>query len=106
MSYEFGRLNELADRASEVSESRGWTVPDWNDVNGVLAKLMLVCTEVSEAAEAVRNGDQTNYAEELADIVIRVFHMANSHGVNLEQEIVNKIEKNRERPMYHGGKRA
>lgn len=118
MSYGFGKLNDYVDDAAEISESKGWTVPGFDDPERLLGKLMLVDTEVAEAAEAVRKGDLANYREELADICIRVFHLAwqssrevgsEPHQIvrwSLEQEIVDKLNKNRKRPYRHGDKRA
>ena len=117
MSYGFGKLNDYVDEAHTVAEINGFTVPAFEETNKLLGKLMLVVTEVAEAAESVREGDLNNYREELADVCIRIFDLAarseSDHDEfgggpvkwNLEQEIVNKLQKNRERPHMHG-KRA
>lgn len=76
------------------------------DVPQILAWLMLVSTEVAEAAEAVRNGDEANFTEELADICIRVFDYAFALGINLQAAIEAKMTKNEARAFRHGGKRA
>ena len=111
MSYGFGKLNEYAERVHETAKSKGfWDAlgqvngeqVDASDVGVRLSKLMLVTTEVAEAAEAVRHGDQENFGEELADIVIRVMDLAEATGVNLEQAIVNKMAVNVGRPLMHG----
>lgn len=99
----FGTLNNYAKTCHEIAVSKGfWEGRDTEDVLSTLAELMLIVTEVAEAAEAVRHSDKANFAEELADICIRVFDTATAHSIDLEQEIVNKMVKNRDRPHMHG----
>lgn len=76
------------------------------DTRHLLSWLMLLVTEVAEAAEAVRKGDKSNYGEELADIAIRLMDTAVASGVNLEASILHKMELNRNRPHKHGCKLA
>jgi len=64
--------------------------------------LALIHSEVSEALEADREGDEENYAEEMADIVIRVMDHCESEGINLEGEIMKKDLENRKREHKHG----
>ena len=105
MSYGFGKLNDYAHECHEIARAHGfWDEREPGDVKSDLAALMLVTTEVAEAAEAVRVLDRPNLEEELADICIRVFDFAAGSGMNLEQAIVNKMRKNRERPHMHGKK--
>ena len=71
-------------------------------VNIVLAKLALITKEVGGAVNAVRDEDKEKFGEELADACIRLFDLAEACGVNLEQEIVWKMERNEDRPHMHG----
>jgi len=64
----------------------------------------LIHSEVSEALEAYRKGDAENFAEELADIAIRLLDAAGGYGIDLESEIVKKHEYNKTREYRHGGK--
>jgi len=41
---------------------------------------------------------------ELADIIIRVLHVAGKHGVDIERAVREKTEYNESRPIKHGGK--
>lgn len=66
---------------------------------------MLVASELGEACEAIRHGDKENLAEELADIVIRIADFCGWYDIDLEKAIAEKMEKNRNRPYKHGGKR-
>ena len=79
----------------------GFTPPDKGNV---LGKLMLVVTEVSEAAEATRIGDWENFAEELADVLIRVLQIGYGLDIDLESAVWQKIKKNELRPYRHSGK--
>lgn len=76
------------------------------DARHILSWLMLITTEVAEAAEAVRKGDKENFGEELADVCIRIFDTAEALGVNLQRHILEKMSKNRQREVRHGGKLA
>jgi NTP pyrophosphatase (non-canonical NTP hydrolase) len=69
-----------------------------------MEKLMLITTEVAEAAEAVRHEDFDNFKEELADTVIRIFDLCEAMDIDLEGEIAKKNEANRSRPHLHGKK--
>jgi len=84
--------------------AHGW----WDTVSmrPVPEILCLIHSEVSEALEAFRKGDDANFAEELADVAIRLFDAAEGYGVNLEKEIAKKHEYNRHRSYRHGGKHA
>jgi NTP pyrophosphatase (non-canonical NTP hydrolase) len=68
----------------------------------MLGKLMLVTTEVSEAAEAVRLGDRANFEEEVADAMIRLLDICGRCGIDIEQAIADKMAVNKERPTRHG----
>lgn len=66
--------------------------------------LMLIVTELAEALEADRKGDDHNFYEEIADAVIRLFDLAAAEGILLEHEIALKMEQNRQRCRRHGKK--
>lgn len=117
--YGFGYLNDLADRAHKNSREHGfWDNhygplangfhSEWADGTGrpqidrLLSCLALITSEIGEAVEAARHNDRSNFAEELADIVIRVMDLAKPCGVNLEQAIVDKMNQNETRPHMHG----
>ena len=52
--------------------------------------------ELNEAFEAYRD-KKDDLGEELADVVLYLMGLAEILGINLEKEIVNKIEKNEKR---------
>ena len=78
----------------------------FDDPRYLLSLLMLIGTEVAEAAEEVRKGTPEGFADELADICIRVFDVAGLCVIDLEQAITAKMAANRDRPHRHGGKRV
>lgn len=99
-------LNRVAGNIKAWRIRKGFSMPEtFDDVDLLLSKLALVHSEVSEATEAVRHGDAANFAEELADAVIRILDISASLGIDLEQAIEDKMEKNEGRPYMHG-KRA
>lgn len=100
-------LLELQQMVGNVNELNGWT-PTKKDLESkwfIPGKLMLIVTEVVEAAEGDRNHDESNMFEEIGDIVIRVLDLCNNlNWNNLEEEIVKKLDKNMKRGHKHGGK--
>lgn len=68
-----------------------------------LAEVGLFNTEVSEAMEALRDGNYIELKFELADIIIRVLNFASRKGIkDLGQAIRVKNEKNKRRGSKHG----
>ena len=65
-----------------------------------LEKFALIHSEVSEAMEAYRKKNmdgKDGLAEELADAVIRILHLAGVYKIDLEKEILKKLESNKNR---------
>jgi NTP pyrophosphatase (non-canonical NTP hydrolase) len=93
-------INTLCEEAYETAMSKGWH--DNERETGTL--LALIHSEVSEALEADRKGWEANFAEELADVCIRVFDLCGSRGIDLEKAIRDKMDYNKGRSYMHGGK--
>lgn len=96
-------LNHMCERSHNTARAKGfWQGVYTEDVNVQLAKLMLMVTEVAEAAEDVRTGNREHLGEELADIVIRVGDFCGALGVNLGDKVFQKQQKNEKRVYMHG----
>lgn len=60
-----------------------------------LESLALIAGEIGEAVNCCRYGTpDENLPEELADIVLRTMGLARILGIDLEEALMNKIEKN------------
>lgn len=70
--------------------------------NAIGNRLMLIVSEAAEAQEALRKNDADNFKEELADVAIRLADLCGGLEIDLEAEILNKMEKNKSRPYKHG----
>jgi len=88
------------------------TVTEWAETKGfswtkkdVDTMLLRIHSEVSEASEAVRNNDFKGFAEELADIFIRLVNLCEVWDIDLEEEVIKKHNKNMDRPYLHGKSR-
>jgi NTP pyrophosphatase (non-canonical NTP hydrolase) len=102
-------LNILVQEIIEINRANEWKVvkpEEWetNDYK-IPALLALMHSEVSEALEAFRHNDKENFAEELADILIRVLDCAGGLQIDIGSEVKKKLEKNKTRGVRHGGKR-
>ena len=63
-------------------------------------------SELSEALEALReHKPKEELAEELADCCIRIFDYCGRKRIDLQNAILKKIKKNKNRPYRHGNKR-
>lgn len=101
-------MNKLAKEITEWREQKGFYTPSslygTFQRDAMLGKLMLVVTEISEAAEEVRKDHYNGFKEEIADTFIRLLDIVGAMGIDIEQEIKDKMEKNKKRPTRHGKK--
>lgn len=85
-------INQIVKQHYDWVEEMGW------HNKTPLEALALVASEVGEAVNECRGEQPTAaFGEELADIVLRVFDLAHWQGVDIQTEILAKIEKNRQR---------
>jgi len=105
-------LTELVERCFEQAKEKGWVQKDGVPIPEQIA---LLHSEVSEAFESWRNkeplswvkdGKPEGLASEYADVVIRIGHYCKALGIDLEEEVIRKLEYNKTRPYRHGGKAA
>ncbi len=102
-------LKELAQEVRAINAENGWNLTDaadWEDDYKIPAILALIHSEVSEALEAFRKNDRENFAEELADVLIRVLDCMPGLGIDADAVVQAKLEVNRTRGHHHGGKRV
>lgn len=105
---------ELAKLVSITNQNNGWwelykdgTHPfEWSDPRNLIVKLALVITECSEAIEAIRNDDEENFDEEIADIFIRLMEIIVARKTDIAAQIIKKNTKNASRGNKHGGKKV
>lgn len=104
--YSVQGMNRLGQEIAKWRWEKGFSTPkNLSNPNEMLAKIMLVVTELAEAAEAVRHGDEANFKEEIADTYIRLLDITGTYvGFDIEDEILNKMEVNEGRPPLHGKK--
>lgn len=110
-------LGALGVEINEINQANGWDVctphdwPESGDEDERTAKvrklgtvLALIHSETSEALEALRKRDRSNFEEELADVLIRVLDCSHGLGIDLGPVVFAKLDKNRMRGFRHGGK--
>ena len=98
-----GHLGRWMQVAHRIARDKGF----WDEAKGktVLDKALkaaLIISEVSEYIEALRSGTPEEQAEELADVALRLFDLAEATGVDLNREMQKKCLKNLQRPRMHG----
>lgn len=102
-------FDAVAQEVNQIAIEKGWWKGERNE--GELIALMH--SELSEALEAIRNGNPpddkipefTGVEAELADVIIRIMDMAAAKSYRVGEAVVAKINYNKNRPYKHGGKK-
>lgn len=109
MSKMVSTLNEFAQLIHARAHQSGW----WEQHRSPLELLMLVNTELAEAAECFRhgepmihtlNGKPEGYGVEMVDAIIRLLDMAAYYNLDVEHVMRMKLAYNQTRGYRHGGK--
>lgn len=90
----------------EGLKPRDWPIGGEPNYDKIGMKLALVHSEVSEATEEVRKGTLEQFAEELADVIIRTLDISYGLRLPIDGYVFAKMRKNRTRGFKHGGKRV
>lgn len=104
--FEFSRVQEVV---HSTAVGKGW----WYESVNPGEKIALMHSELSEALEALRNGDPpddkiTEFSgseAELADVIIRIMDFAAHYKLRVAEALLAKAAYNETRPFKHGGKR-
>jgi len=94
------KINELSKLAHKTAVEKGF----YDHERPITELVMLIVTELAEAVEADRHNDKDNFKEEIADTYIRLGDMCEYLNIDIEKEIIKKMEYNKTRPKKHGKK--
>lgn len=117
--FDYARaVNDLASEISETAEAKGfWDYDDIGNLGIIPTKLILIVSEIAEALEDFRKEyddseedsvtrmtsmQEDKFAEEIADIIIRALDVAGFYDFDIGHIILDKMDKNRDRPYRHG----
>jgi len=104
------QLGYLTVASGEINRENGFLAPTNIDTRDntiwMMAIMGLVASEVGEAIEALRIPDRKKareaFEEEIADIIIRILHMAHFLKMDVHKAVEKKLEAIKDREFLHG----
>ena len=94
-------IKEWQSIVTELATAKGF---NWTKDN-VDTMLLRIHSEISEASEAIRDDNFEGFAEELADVFIRLVNLCKVCNIDLEREVIKKHNRNLNRQNLHGRKK-
>ena len=85
-------MDKTIDRIKKFRDDREWG--QFHKPENLAKAISIEASELLEHFLWDNNFDKEEVCNELADIIIYCIHMANSLGVNIEEIINNKMDKN------------
>ena len=101
-------MKDLQKDIHQTATEKGW----WAEPRDDGTILMLIVTEIAEACEGLRMGnnpddkipDYKNCEAELADVIIRILDFADERGHDVIGALMAKMKYNKTRKYRHGKK--
>lgn len=110
--HSIGGINGIAAAIHRTAQEHGfwddrWCVETQHSIEthvagGPLAVLMLIVTEVAEAAEAYRQHDRKGFGRELIDVLIRTLDLLAATDTDIDKVLGDVMTANETRPHLHG----
>ena len=94
-------IKELTQRMHEFVDKKGWYAENSSRPQTLRSLAISLSLEAAEVLEHFQWGEDTDntkaLAGELADVALYLLQIASQAGINLEEAILDKLEKNRQR---------
>ncbi len=105
-------INKLIEKSHNIAISKGW----WDEEREIPELIALIHSELSEALEEYRTGENLDiryennkpegFVVELADVLIRIFDLSGKYKIDLKKALETKLKYNETREYRHGNKKA